>query len=138
MNLNFKGLRAIALATLIGTTTALSQDAGAPQQHGKMMPGKMSGMSNQHTKMMAMHEKMMADKKAMDAKMDMKVAAMNSAQGTAKTDAMASVINEIVIQHKQMMAHMDSMHKGMMDNMAHPDGKMNHMDMGKMPKGSQK
>ena len=138
MNLNVKSLRAFALATVIGSTTALAQEAATPSPQSKMMQGKMAGMGDQHAKMMAMHEKMMADKKAMDAKMDQKVAAMNAAQGTAKTDAMASVINEMVAQHKQMTTHMDSMHKEMMDKMGHPDAPMKGMGMGKMPKGSQK
>ena len=42
--------------------------------------------------MMAMHEQMMAD--------------MNAAKGTAKTNAIAAVINEMVSQQKQMMAKM--------------------------------
>ncbi len=138
MNLNLKSLLVLTLTTAVVTTTALAQQPSAPQEHGKMMSGKMAGMGDQHTKMMAMHDKMMADKKAMDAKMDQKVATMNAAQGSAKIDAMANVINEIAAQHKQMTNHMDSMHKDMMGNMGHPDAKMKGMDMGKMSKGSQK
>jgi len=138
MNLNIKSLPLFAFAIVIGTTTALAQEAAAPSQHGKMMQGKMSGMSDQRTKMMAMREKMMADKKTMDAKMDLKVAAMNAAVGSAKTDAIVGVINEMVFQQKQMMANMDTMCKQMMDNMAHPDAPMKSMNMGKPPAGSQK
>jgi len=137
MNLNVKSLRAIALAAVIGTTTALAQEAAPPAPHGDM-PGKMAGMNHQRTKMMAMREKMMADKKAMDAKMDLKVAAMNAAVGTAKTDAIAGVLNEMVFQQKQMMANMDTMCKQMMENMAHPDAPMKGMGMGKSPAGSRK
>jgi len=138
MNLNVKSLRVIALATVIGTTTALAQEPAAPPAHSEKMRGKMAGMSGQRTKMMAMREKMMVDKKAMDAKMDLKVAAMNAAEGTAKTDAIVGVINEMVFQQKQMMANMDTMCKQMMDNMAHPDAPMKGMDMGKPPAGSPK
>ena len=98
-----------------------------------MMSGKMAGMGDQSMQMMAMHEQMMADMKAMDAKMDLKVAAMNAAKGPAKTNAIAAVINEMVSQQKQMMAKMATMHGQMMEHMAHPDGPMKGMDMGKAP-----
>ncbi len=127
MKLNVKSLRVIALATVIGTTAALAQEAAAPPPRSEAMPGKMAGMGGQSTKMMAMREKMMADMKAMDAKMDLKVAAMNATEGTAKTDAIAAVINEMVFQQKQMMANMDTMCKQMMENMAHPDARMKGM-----------
>jgi hypothetical protein len=80
---------------------------------------------------------MMTDMKAMDAKIDLKVAAMNAAKGTAKTDAIAAVINEMVLQQKQMMEKMATMHGQMMEHMAHPDGPMKGMDMGK-PAGAPK
>jgi 2-polyprenyl-3-methyl-5-hydroxy-6-metoxy-1,4-benzoquinol methylase len=103
-----------------------------------MMQDKMAGMGDQSTKMMAMREKMMADMKANDARMDLKVAAMNAAEGTAKTDAIAAVINEMVSQQKQMMTNMDTMCKQMMEHMAHPDVPMKGMDMGKPSAGSPK
>jgi hypothetical protein len=136
MNLNVKSLRAMALATVIGTMTALGQPPAAPPAHNEMMRGKMAGMSAQRTKMMAMREKMMADMKANGAKMDLKVGAMNAAEGSAKTDAIAAVINEMTFQQKQMMANMDTMCNQMMENMAHPDAPMKHMEMGKPPAGS--
>jgi hypothetical protein len=45
---------------------------------------------------------MMADMKAMDARLDEKLAAVNAAQGEAKVDAMAAVLNELVSQRKTM------------------------------------
>jgi hypothetical protein len=138
MNLNLKSLRAIALVAVIGTTSAFAQQAVTPPPHSGMMQDKMAGKGDQSKKMMAMREKMMADMKAMDAKMDLKVAAMNAAEGTAKTDAIAAVVNEMVLQHKQMMANMDTMCKQMMEHMAHPDAPMKGMDMGKPPAGSPK
>ncbi len=131
MNLNVKSLRAIGLAFAIGTTGALAQETTAPPPHSEMM----AGMGAKQMQMMAMHEQMMADMKAMDAKMDVKVADMNAAKGTAKTNAIAVVINEMGSQQKQMMAKMAIMHAQMMENMAHPDGSMKGMDMGKMPVG---
>jgi hypothetical protein len=133
MNLHLKGLWAVALVVVIGTTSAFAQQAGTPSPQSGMMQGKMAGKGAQSTKMLAMREKMMADRKANQAKMDVKIAAMNAAEGTAKTDAIASVINEMVLQEKQMMANMDTMCKQMMDNMAHPDAPMKGMDTGNPP-----
>jgi len=138
MKLNLNRLRVISLAAVLGTTAALAQDVAAPPSHGKMMPSKMAGMSDQSAKMTAMHQKMMADMKIMDAKLDLKVTTMNAAQGAAKTDAIADVINEMASQHKQMMANMDNMCKEMMNHMAHPDMPMKGMGMGKAPAGSPK
>ena len=133
MNLNVKSLRVIVLAVVIGTTSALAQQAVAPPPHSEMKSGELAGMGGQSMQMMAMHEQMMADMKAMDAKMDLKVAAMNAAKGPAKTNAIAAVINEMVSQQKQMMAKMATMHGQMMEHMAHPDGPMKGMDMSKAP-----
>jgi hypothetical protein len=133
MNLNLKVLRAVALVVVIGTTSALAQQAVTPSQQGGMMQKKMAAKGSQSAKMKAMREKMMADMKANNATMDMKVAAMNAADGPAKTDAMAAVINEMVLQHKQMMVNMDTMCKQMMDHMAHPDAPMKGMGMGNPP-----
>jgi len=130
MNMNFKSLRAVALMAVIGTTSAFAQQTVAPPPHSGMMQNKMAGKGDQSAKMKAMREKMMADMKANDAKMNMKVAAMNAAEGTAKTDAIAAVVNEMVLQHKQMMANMDTMCKQMMEHMAHPDAPMKGMGMG--------
>jgi hypothetical protein len=133
MNLNLKSLRAVALVVVIGTSSAFAQQAVTPPPQSGMMQDKMAGKGDQSTKMTAMREKMMADMKAMGAKMDVKVAAMNAAEGPAKTDAMAAVVNEMVLQHKQMMANMDTMCKQMMENMAHPDAPMKGMDMDNPP-----
>jgi hypothetical protein len=133
MNLNVKSLRVIALAAAIATTGALAQEPVAPAPHRETMSGKMAGMADQSMQMMAMHEQMMVDMKAMDAKMDLKVAAMNAAKGAAKTNAIAAVINEMVSQQKQMMARMATMHSQMMEHMASPGGPVKGMDMGKPP-----
>ena len=76
-----------------------------------------AGMPQGNMQMMAMHNQMMAEMKAMDANLDLKVAAMNAAKGRDKVDAMAAVINEMVSQHKQMMAKMMGMHEPMMKDM---------------------
>ena len=133
MDLNLKSLRAVALVAVVGTMSVFAQQAVAPPPQSGMMQDKMADKGDQSTKMMAMREKMMAEMKANQATMDLKVAAMNAAKGTAKTDAMAAVINEMVSEQKQMMANMDTMCKQMMEHMAHPDAPMKGMDMGNPP-----
>jgi hypothetical protein len=54
------------------------------------------------------HE-MMTDMKAMDARLDEKLGAVNAAQGEAKVDAMATLLNEIVSQRKAMHEKMVGM-----------------------------
>ena len=48
--------------------------------------------------MMKMHEQMMAQMKAGEAKLDALVADMNAASGSAKVDAVAAVVTELVRQ----------------------------------------
>ena len=64
--------------------------------------------------MMKMHEQMMAEMKASDAKLDALVKQMNAATGDAKVNAVAAVVSELVRQHKAMHEHMGQMHQQMM------------------------
>ncbi len=64
--------------------------------------------------MMKMHEQMMAEMKANDAKLDALVAQMNAASGPARVDAVAAVVTELVRQQKAMHQHMGQMHGQMM------------------------
>jgi hypothetical protein len=64
--------------------------------------------------MMKMHEQMMADMKAGDAKLDALVKDMNAATGEARVTAIAAVVNELVQQHKAMHGRMGQMHQQMM------------------------
>ena len=64
--------------------------------------------------MMKMHQQMMADMKAGDAKLDALVEDMNAADGDAKVNAIAAVVSELVRQRKAMHAHMGQMHEQMM------------------------
>jgi hypothetical protein len=64
--------------------------------------------------MMKMHEQMMAEMKAGDAKLDALVKDMNSATGGTKIDAVAAVVNELVRQHQAMHGRMGQMHQQMM------------------------
>ena len=98
------GAIAFAASLMVGGAFAQENESKAGMQPGNMQMG-------------AMHTQMMAEMKAMDASLDRKVAAMNAAKGGAKVDAMAVVINEMVSQHKQMMAKMMGMHEPMMKDM---------------------
>jgi hypothetical protein len=64
--------------------------------------------------MMKMHEQMMAEMKASEAKLDALVKEMNSATGDSKINAVAAVVNELVHQHKAMHGRMGQMHQHMM------------------------
>ena len=111
-------LTALAIAVAFMATGTLAQQGAPPAAaHGQ------GGMMGGNPQMMAMHEKMMADMKAMDATLDMKVAAMNAAKGSAKVDATAAVVNEMVTHHKQMMAKMMTMQGHMMSGMKGMDDK---------------
>jgi hypothetical protein len=52
---------------------------------------------------------MMTDMKAMDARLDEKLAAVNAAQGEAKVDAMVTFLTELVSQRKTMHQKMADM-----------------------------
>jgi len=64
--------------------------------------------------MMKMHEKMMADMKASQTKLDDLVKKMNSAAGEVRVNAMAELLNELVRGHRTMGDHMGAMHQHMM------------------------
>jgi hypothetical protein len=64
--------------------------------------------------MMKMHEQMMADMKAGDAKLDALVKEMNAASGNAKVTAIAAVVTELARQNRSMHEHMGAMHQQMM------------------------
>jgi hypothetical protein len=97
MIFTLKYLRVVALVVAIGSPSAFAQQAVIAPPQSTMMQDNLAGKGDQSTKMMAMRERMMADMKANQAKMDVKVAAMNTAKGTAKTDAVADVINEMLL-----------------------------------------
>ena len=75
--------------------------------------------------MMAEHEKMMADMKAADQRLDDLVATMNTASGTEKMAATATVVTEKVTQDRTMRDGMMKMQHDMMGHM------MEHMQAGK-------
>ena len=72
----------------------------------------------------AKHEKMVAEMKAMDTRLQEKLAAMNAAKGDQKIEAMAAVINELVSQRKEMRTNFGPMHPGMRCPMMKQQGAM--------------
>lgn len=95
-----------AAATRVGVTAGAERQT-PPAQGMPHSPADMQGM-------MKMHEQMMAEMTAGDAKLDALVQAMNGATGAGKVDAVASVVTELVHQQKAMHTHMGQMHQQMM------------------------
>jgi hypothetical protein len=80
--------------------------AQAPKmQEGDMPPGK-NVYGPQYAERQKAHREMMQKMEASNAKLDELVAAMNAAQGDAKVDAIAAVVNELVAQRRAMQARM--------------------------------
>ena len=64
--------------------------------------------------MSKMHQQMMAEMKAEQAKLDSLVKNMNSANGDAKVRATADLLAELVRDHGKMIDRMGTMHEHMM------------------------
>jgi len=93
---------------------------GAAMAKAKPQPG----MAAKCQAMMADREKMMADMKAADQRLDDLVSKMNAASGMAEADATAAVVNEMVTQRRTMRDGMMKMQDEMMAHM------MEHMQAG--------
>lgn len=124
------------LVVLLGVSAAGAQPP-TPQAHDQHADAKaQQGMVAKCQAMMAEHDKMMADMKAADQRLDALVAKMNAASGQQKTDATAAVVSEIVTQRKTMHAGMMKMHDGMMKHaMEHMQAGPQSMAMCPMMKG---
>lgn len=125
-------MRFAKIGALVGfMAVVLAPSAGFAQtppahQHPTAAQAKPSpGMDAQCQAMMAEHEKMMAQTKAADARLDGLVATMTAATGPAKVDATAAVVSEIVAQRKAMRDGMMKMQPRMMAHM------MEHLEAGK-------
>jgi len=90
-----------------GSAFAVEQQSPAAQQPAQPQQPDMQAM-------MKLHEQMMAEMKAGDAKLDALAKDMNSATGEARVTAIAAVVNELVQQHKTMHGRMGQMHQQMM------------------------
>jgi len=129
-----RSMRMILLALTLEflATLGFAQESKPMPMDQGMKPGAMMAMDCKG--MMQRHDEMEAKMKAMDEQLAKLVADMNAARGSKKVDKMATVIDELVAQRKQMrdsmqammpmmmqhmMEHMRSgMLKGMMDSMA--------------------
>ena len=96
------------MAVVVAPSTGLAQAAPAHQHPATAQAKPASGMDAKCQAMMAEHEKMMAQTKEADVRLDGLVATMNAATGPSKVDATAAVVSEIVAQRKAMMKMMKS------------------------------
>ncbi len=112
-------------AVVMSSVPGLAAQAPQQPQHAASDTAKpASGMAAKDTAMMAEREKMMADMKAADQRLDSLVARMNTASGADKMAATATVVTEMVTQRRTMQAGMMKMEQGMMTHM------MEHMQAG--------
>ena len=104
---------AFVVGILLFASTVFAQHPAMGGHKPMEMPaGQMESMDCE-----AMMQKMQASSKAMDDRLQTLVDQMNSANGTAKVDQTAAVINELVSQRKQMREQMMSMMPQMMGHM---------------------
>jgi ATP phosphoribosyltransferase len=110
----------LAAAVLVAAGASQAQQATTPQQHPTADKAKPQthDMMAKCKAAMAGQEKMMADMKAADQRLDGLVAKMTSASGPAKVDATAAVVSELVVQRKAMRESMMKMHHDTMGHMA--------------------
>jgi hypothetical protein len=92
------------------TQPGLGASQGTPRNPAQQTPPQPQPMAE----MMKMHEQMMAQMKASDAKLDALVKDMNAAAGEARITAMAAVVNELARQTRAMHERMGQMHQHMM------------------------
>jgi hypothetical protein len=89
-------------------TTATPQ---SPESQGAVQPAPQTPAMPD---MLKMHQQMMAEMKAGDARLEALVKDMNAAAGEKRVMSMMAVINELVRQHQSMHGHMGQMHEQMM------------------------
>jgi hypothetical protein len=111
---------ALVAPSLTRAQSAPSTPPATQQPAARPMAGQTPGPAMPGMSMMAMHEKMMADMKAMVVKLDALVATMNTTTGAAKVDAIAAALTELVRQHKATHTGMMQMHSQMMMQMHGP------------------
>lgn len=114
-------------AALPASATQQPQPA-APRHDEHQTASAQAGVTpEQEKQMMAMHQKMMAEMKAMDAKVDALVARMKAAKGDAKIEATAEVVAALAEQRTSSRDRMTQMQSQMMGHM------MQHMAGGATP-----
>ena len=120
---------ALATAGLIAVTQPAQAQSAAPAAPGAQQQDQQDHQTHhpatepapdvnaQESQMKDMQQKMIADMKAMDAKLDAIVTKMNTAKGDAKVDAIAEVLTAMVQQHRTMRDGMMQMQGQMMMQM---------------------
>ena len=103
----------VTLALVFGVTRVGFSVAKATQESPAAQRATQPQQPNMQD-MMKMHQQMMAEMKAGEAKLDALVKDMNAASGETKVTATAAVVNEPVQQHKAMHGRMGQMHQQMM------------------------
>lgn len=117
---------AACAAVAISAVPGIAAQTPPVRQHAAAAKAKpASAMDAKCQAMMAEHEKMMADMKAADQRLDDLVATMNTASGGEKIAATATVVTEKVTQDRAMRDAMMKMQHDMMGHM------MEHMQAGK-------
>lgn len=117
----------VAGCAVVVMSAASGFAAQTPREHQHAAADKAkppSGMEAKCKAMMAEKEKMMADLKVADQRLDELVAQMNTASGMEKTTATAAVVTEMVTQRRTMREGMMRMQEGMMSHM------MEHLQAG--------
>jgi hypothetical protein len=122
-------IRAAIVAGCAAVTISVAPGLAAQAAHGAHPPPaatvKAPDMAAKCQAMMAEHEKMMADMKAADQRLDDLVATMNTASGAEKMAATATVVTEMVTQERTRRGGMMKMQHDMMSHI------MEHMQAGK-------
>jgi len=119
------GCAAVVISAMPGLAGQMSKGPqGAPTAKMKPRSGMADDMGAKCQAMMAEREKMMAEMKAADQRLDGLVATMNAASGVAKADATAAVVSEMVTEDRAMRDGMMKMQDEMMAHM------MEHMQAG--------
>jgi len=120
--MNVKKILAVIVAGCAGVAMAAAPGLAAQAAHAthqapaaKVKPA--NAMDAKCQAMMAEKQKMMADMKAADQRLDGLVATMNTASGAEKPAATAAVVTEMVTQNRAMRDGMMKMHEDMMGHM---------------------
>ena len=105
-------------AVVISSASGLAaQTPQAPHHQATTKAKAPSGMEAKCQAMMAERDKMMADMKAADQRLDDLVATMNTASGTVKATATAAVVTAMVTERRAMREGMMTMQHDMMEHM---------------------
>jgi len=117
MNTRLSFAAAIAGLTLLSGTVMVPLAAAGEQipPAPAVAPPAQPGMPAMD--MMKMHEQMMAEMKANDARLEAVLKEVNGAKGDARTDALIVAVNELARQYQAERAHMTDMHQAMCGHM---------------------